>query len=67
MRSAWAQFAKNPESGPGWNPIGSLQDNDLGVLGTNGSIGVQAMTQGLIDVNCALYTNLYAEASGKSS
>lgn len=64
MRGAWAAFAKDPETGPGWNPIGSPGDMDLGVLGSNGSTGVQILTQDLVDVNCALYTQLYTKASG---
>ncbi|KIM94577.1 hypothetical protein OIDMADRAFT_45568 [Oidiodendron maius Zn] len=41
MRGAWARFAKTPLAGPGWNAIDTFDGTDLGVLGTNGSSGVQ--------------------------
>lgn len=62
MRGAWARFAKNPLAGPGWNAIGTFPGSDLGVLGTNGSSGVQVISQDIVDVNCHLFAPIYAAA-----
>lgn len=65
MRGAWARFAKNPLAGPGWNAIGTFDGADLGVLGTNGSSGVQVISRSIVDVNCHLFEPIY-EAAAKS-
>jgi hypothetical protein len=65
MRGAWARFAKTPLAGPGWNAIGTFDGTDLGVLGTNGSSGVQVLSRDVVDVNCQLFApiNAFAAAS----
>jgi acetylcholinesterase len=70
MQHAWAQFAKNPEGGPGWNPVGSAgeyldaeEDEDLGVLGNVGSVkgsGVTVARQSDVDFRCGLFAEVYA-------
>jgi hypothetical protein len=63
MRGAWARFAKNPQAGPGWNPIGTFGGIDLAILGTNGSSGAQIVSQDVIDVNCNLFAPIYKYAA----
>ncbi|KAH8805212.1 Alpha/Beta hydrolase protein [Xylogone sp. PMI_703] len=63
MRGAWARFAKNPRAGPGWNAIGTFGGVDLGVLGANGSSGVQVIKPEVIDVNCHIFAPIYEAAS----
>jgi len=73
MRGAWADFAKNPEKGPGWNAVGSARgyvgaavDLDLGVLGDVGNVksgGVTVVRQSDVDRRCALFRPVY-EALG---
>ena len=60
MRGAWAQFARNPILGPGWNPLGTFNGTDLGVLGTNGSAGVTVIPQIEVDSRCGLLEPLYS-------
>ncbi|PVI01918.1 alpha/beta-hydrolase [Periconia macrospinosa] len=59
MRGAWARFAKDPISGPGWNKVGSGQeffggekDEDVAVLG---EMGVRVERRGIIDERCGVW------------
>lgn len=58
MRGAWAQFARNPMQGPGWNQLGTFGGMDLGVLGTNGSAGVTVIPQIDVDSRCPILAPL---------
>ena len=40
IMSAWTNFAKNPDRGPGWNPVGMYGGVDVGDFGTGGTAGV---------------------------
>ena len=60
MRGAWAQFARNPMLGPGWNPLGTFGGTDLGILGTNGSSGVTVVAQSEVDSRCAILEPVYS-------
>lgn len=64
MRSAWAQFARNPLKGPGWNAIGTFGGTDLGVLGTNGTSGVTVIREDVVDGRCAILEPIYPFLSG---
>ncbi|KAF2164978.1 hypothetical protein M409DRAFT_67655 [Zasmidium cellare ATCC 36951] len=52
MQSAWANFAKNPTSGPGWPAYGSAQN--VANLGSNGSPGEVTIPPAQIDGICGL-------------
>lgn len=66
VQGAWAQFAKNPMLGPGWNQLGSFDGVDLGALGTDGSSGVTVIPQGEVDARCGLYKPIYAQITTPS-
>ena len=63
MQGAWADFAKNPALGPGWNQVGSFGGLDLGVLGSNGSSGVTLIKAEQVDYRCGLYAEIYEAQS----
>ncbi|CAG8952995.1 hypothetical protein HYFRA_00003185 [Hymenoscyphus fraxineus] len=58
MQKAWADFAKDPELGPGWPKLGS-SGQDLAVLGLDGSSGATMANQTIVDSKCALFRPLY--------
>ena len=59
MRGAWADFARNPKNGPGWNKLGTYNGTDLGVLGWQGSSGVTLANKTIADSKCKVFTPLY--------
>lgn len=59
MRGAWADFAKNPKAGPGWNRLGTYNGTALGVLGWMGSGGVTVANSSLADSRCAVFEPVY--------
>lgn len=59
MEGAWAQFAKNPTLGPGWNQLGTFNGSDLGALGSGGSSGVTLISQTEVDARCDLFKPIY--------
>jgi len=61
MQGAWAQFAKNPTLGPGWNALGTFNGFDLGALGNDNSSGVTLIPQMEVDARCELYKPIYAQ------
>ncbi|KAL8792142.1 MAG: hypothetical protein Q9195_005238 [Heterodermia aff. obscurata] len=63
MQGAWAQFAKNPVLGPGWNRLGTFDGLDLGALGANGSSGVTLIPQAEVDARCELFKPIYDQIS----
>lgn len=63
IQGAWAQFAKNPTLGPGWNRLGTFDGLDLGVLGSNGSGGVTMISPAEVDARCELYKPIYANVT----
>ncbi|OQN98496.1 hypothetical protein B0A48_15757 [Cryoendolithus antarcticus] len=60
MRGAWASFARDPASGPGWGATGTFNGTDLGILGLDGSSGVTLVPQTTIDARCSLYELVYS-------
>lgn len=55
MNKAWADFAKDPQKGPGWAQIGK-DAKDVGDFGTYGDGTImQARSSAELDKNCALY------------
>jgi carboxylesterase type B len=62
MQAAWANFAKDPASGPGWKALDGT-GNDLGCLGCNGSSGVQIIDENDVDSRCSLFAPLYQATS----
>ena len=59
MRGAWADFARNPKNGPGWNRLGTYNGTALGVLGWMGSGGVTVANISLADSRCAVFEPIY--------
>jgi hypothetical protein len=59
MQGAWAQFAKEPMNGPGWNQVGTFGGVYLGILGANGTCGATVTVTGIVDRNCGLYDEIY--------
>ncbi|KAF2184769.1 alpha/beta-hydrolase [Zopfia rhizophila CBS 207.26] len=62
MRSVWAQFAKGPNAGPGWNAVGTgssyfggAADLDVGLIGSDGGSGVKVIRQSDVDSRCGLW------------
>lgn len=54
MQSAWANFAKHPEDGPGWPMVGS-QDKDLQLFDTNHAVRGRTIDRNLVDTVCTYY------------
>ncbi|KAJ3120796.1 hypothetical protein HK100_012648 [Physocladia obscura] len=59
IQTAWATFAKDPWSGPGWTEYGQA-NNSLACLGCNGTGGVELISDVGLDSRCAYYESLYA-------
>ena len=64
MNSVWANFAKNPEGGPGWTRIGGEFEESLGVFGNEGSSGVTVVDPETVNSRCELFYPLYGAAPG---
>lgn len=58
MMSAWANFAKNPQLGPGWNSVGTFDGVDLADFGTDGTSGVTMRDKKWLDRGCE-YLDLF--------
>ncbi|KAI9368530.1 Carboxylesterase [Aspergillus egyptiacus] len=60
MEKAWADFAKDPASGPGWDAV-----PEVGVLGgwdAQGQVAVTTLPSGEVDRRCEFFDDLYAAA-----
>ncbi|KAL2814106.1 Carboxylesterase [Aspergillus granulosus] len=59
MQKAWADFAKEPQTGPGWDGIPMI-----GVLGAweDGAEAVATVSSAELDARCKLFDELYASA-----
>lgn len=73
INGAWANFAKNPETGPGWNRLGTYEGQDLGVLGSgrDGSQGTRSSFGGVqvaeresVDGPCQLLLPAFRAGTG---
>lgn len=64
MQTAWANFAKNPELGPGWNAVGTGATFAGGAGGLDVAviqpIGFEVQEQAAVDGTCALYAAILA-------
>ncbi|KAF9695949.1 hypothetical protein EKO04_006020 [Ascochyta lentis] len=58
MQKTWAGFAKSPAGGVGWPKVGSALGKELGLLGSNGSSGVNVVNTIVADYPCALYAGI---------
>ena len=56
LQTSWANFAKNPQGGPGWKPM-----PDIAVLGTASKDLLTYLPPSAIDRRCSLYTQYYLE------
>ena len=67
MQTAWANFAKNPQAGPGWAqyPEVGYFYSDLGSQMLNGKMVpvLSEVKAELLDTRCALYTEFYAQTT----
>ncbi|KAF2751036.1 cholinesterase [Sporormia fimetaria CBS 119925] len=66
MRGAWANFARNPLAGPGWNRLGTFNGTALGVLGLGDSAGVELKESRYADSRCAVFQPVYDRANPTS-
>lgn len=58
MQRAYADFAKNPVKGPGWNRLGTTR-KDLGLLGGKSKKdGVTNIPEEPTDAKCSLYPSI---------
>ena len=57
MRGAWAQFARDPAAGPGWEKLGD--GSDYGVIGTEPTVGVTVVDREEVDTKCELFAPIY--------
>jgi hypothetical protein len=65
MQGAWARFAKDPWSGPGWTAVGASPSGfDLGNIGSRQNPGVQVIKASAVDGRCNIYDGLYKKNSG---
>ena len=68
LQKTWADFAKDPENGPGWRKVGTGENGtssvaDIGQLGKNDVPGVTLISEATLDRNCGLYEPQYATVS----
>ncbi|KAF2713847.1 alpha/beta-hydrolase [Pleomassaria siparia CBS 279.74] len=70
MRETWARFAKYPVAGPGWNAVGTgsdffggAGDLDIGLVGSEGSAGVEVIRQAEVDSRCSLWVPILTAGS----
>lgn len=61
MQKTWAGLAKNPSGGVGWTKVGRVPGKTLGLLGSNGSSGVDVVNTLVADYPCALYATFQTE------
>jgi carboxylesterase type B len=58
MQKTWADFAKNPENGPGWPALGKGPDgNNIGYFGSSNKIQIRDASQ--VDSDCDLFHEYY--------
>ncbi|PVH69061.1 carboxylesterase [Cadophora sp. DSE1049] len=60
MQTAWANFAKDPQKGPGWPKLGSNFGLELASLGRNGGSGEVTIPLISVDAVCAIYAPIVA-------
>lgn len=58
MQTAWANFAKDPVAGPGWDKVGTPGGKDLGHFNYNGQLIKD--TPAFLDRNCPLFADVLA-------
>jgi hypothetical protein len=65
VQGAWARFAKDPWSGPGWTAVGnSPSGNDIGDIGAFGDSGVRMIKGQDVDKRCDIYMPIYKKNAG---
>lgn len=57
MQKIWADFAKNPGAGPGWDKVGTPGARDLGRFDRDGMVRVESPIT--LDKDCYLFEGLY--------
>lgn len=62
MQTAWANFAKGPMRGPGWEASDGTSDQ-LACLGCRGSSGIQMMSTSELDARCSQYAPLFTAST----
>lgn len=55
MQTAWANFAKDPSAGPGWNAIGTNSGLELGNIGGVDKTGETTVQLSSVDSICTLW------------
>lgn len=69
MQQAWADFAKNPDEGPGWAAVdGNSEESMLGVIGgPENTTGVTEMQVNMVDKRCQLFAEFATATAADSS
>lgn len=57
MQKIWADFAKNPNAGPGWDKVGTAWGRNLGRFDRDGRMWVDSPE--IIDRNCGIFESLF--------
>lgn len=55
MQQAWGNFAKSPESGPGWTALGT-STNNIRSFNADDSVSTKTINKGSIDGICSYYS-----------
>lgn len=64
MQGAWAGFAKDPNSGPGWPRLGSAFGVEMGILGGDDApSGEKTVALARTDLACVLYDPILIAAN----
>jgi hypothetical protein len=56
ITNAWANFARNPEGGPGWLKVGKFEE-DVAVLGAFGTSGTQMVRRDVMAKRCNVFAS----------
>lgn len=67
MSKAWADFAKNPSQGPGWDGFGTGSVGVLGDIGNEKGTGVTVVGAEVIDGNCRLLEQIQQKVADQGA
>ncbi|KAK4213937.1 Alpha/Beta hydrolase protein [Rhypophila decipiens] len=59
MMAAWGAFARDPASGPGWVPYGSVKESLANIGGEGGRDGITLVDPVVVDGRCPVFDDAY--------